>query len=163
MVAGTAGWFHPNQLIEALTLDALARTQLGRREAAEQSLERALDLAEPSGYVWIFLTVPGARELLAAHAAHRTAHAAFLQSLRDHFDGGPPTELSDPLNERELTVLRFLPSNLSAAEIGNELFLSVNTVKTHMRKLYAKLDVHTRAEAVQRGRALGLLAPSRRG
>ena len=60
-------------------------------------------------------------------------------------------------------MLRFLPSNLSAAEIGSELFLSVNTVKTHMRKLYAKLDVHTRAEAVERGRALGLLAPSRRG
>ena len=60
-------------------------------------------------------------------------------------------------------MLRFLPSNLSAAEIGSELFLSVNTVKTHMRKLYAKLDVHTRAEAVRRGRALGLLSPSRRG
>ena len=60
-------------------------------------------------------------------------------------------------------MLRFLPTNLSAAEIGNELFLSVNTVKTHMRKLYAKLGAHTRAEAVERGRALGLLAPSRRG
>ena len=60
-------------------------------------------------------------------------------------------------------MLRFLPTNLSAAEIGNELFLSVHTVKTHMRKAYAKLDVHTRAEAVQRGRALGLLAPARRG
>jgi LuxR family maltose regulon positive regulatory protein len=59
-------------------------------------------------------------------------------------------------------VLRFLPTNLSAPEIGSELFLSVHTVKTHMRKLYAKLDVHTRAEAVQRGRALGLLAPGRR-
>ena len=60
-------------------------------------------------------------------------------------------------------MLRFLPTNLSASEIGNELFVSVHTVKTHMRKAYAKLDVHTRAEAVQRGRALGLLAPARRG
>jgi LuxR family maltose regulon positive regulatory protein len=60
-------------------------------------------------------------------------------------------------------VLRLLPTNLSASEIGGELFLSVHTVKTHMRKLYAKLDVHTRADAVQRGRALGLLAPARRG
>ena len=115
--------------------------------------------------MWIWLTVPGARELLAAHPAHRTAHAAYLRALRDHLDGGEPprAELAEPLNERELTVLRFLPTNLSAAEIGSELFLSVNTVKTHMRKLYAKLDVHTRAEAVERGRALGLLAPSRRG
>jgi LuxR family maltose regulon positive regulatory protein len=74
-----------------------------------------------------------------------------------------PDALADPLSERELAVLRFLPTNLSAAEIGAELFLSVHTVKTHMRKLYAKLDVHTRAEAVQRGRALGLLAPGRGG
>ena len=109
--------------------------------------------------------VEGARELLAAHPAHRTGHAAFARELADRLDGdgGAPRELAEPLNERELTVLRFLPTNLSAAEIGSELFLSVNTVKTHMRKLYAKLDVHTRAEAVERGRALGLLAPSRRG
>jgi LuxR family maltose regulon positive regulatory protein len=164
VLAGASPWFHPNQLIEAVVLDALARTRLGQAEAAERSVERALDLAEPHGYVWIFMTVPGARELLAAHPAHRTAHAGHLQVLRDQLQGGgAPRELAEPLNERELTVLRFLPTNLSAAEIGSELFLSVNTVKTHMRKLYAKLDVHTRAEAVQRGRALGLLAPSRRG
>ena len=160
---GTAFAFHPNQLIEALLLDAAARARLGEREAAQRSVERALDLAEPEGYVWIWLAVPGARELLAAHPAHRTAHAAFLHELLDLLQGGAPRALADPLNERELTVLRFLPSNLSAAEIGGELFLSVNTVKTHMRKLYAKLDVHTRAEAVRRGRALGLLSPSRRG
>jgi LuxR family transcriptional regulator, maltose regulon positive regulatory protein len=70
--------------------------------------------------------------------------------------------LAEPLNERELAVLRFLPGNLSAAQIGGEMYLSVNTVKTHMRKLYAKLGVHTRAEAVRRGRALGLLARSER-
>ena len=93
-----------------------------------------------------------------AHGVHLASSLTRLDG-----DGGPPRELPEPLNERELTVLRFLPTNLSAAEIGSELFLSVNTVKTHMRKLYAKLDVHTRAEAVQRGRALGLLAPSRRG
>jgi LuxR family maltose regulon positive regulatory protein len=86
--------------------------------------------------------------------------------VRDHLAGAEPTApeaLPEPLSERELAVLRFLPTNLSAAEIGNELFLSVHTVKTHMRKLYAKLEVHTRADAVQRGRALGLLAPPRRG
>jgi LuxR family maltose regulon positive regulatory protein len=167
VLAGRAFAFHTNQVIEALLIDALARTTIGEREAAERSIERALDLAEPQGHVWIWLTVAGARKLLAEHPPHRTAHAAYLRALLDHLDGaGParvdPEALADPLNERELTVLRFLPTNLSAPEIGAEMFLSVNTVKTHMRKLYAKLDVHTRAEAVERGRALGLLAPSRR-
>ena len=159
---GSALAFHPNQLVEALLLDAHARTRLGEREAAERSVEQALDVAEGEGLAWIWLVVEGARDLLAAHPAHRTGHAAFARELADRLDGGgdaAPRELAEPLNERELTVLRFLPTNLSAAEIGSELFLSVNTVKTHMRKLYAKLDVHTRAEAVERA-ALGLLAPA---
>jgi LuxR family maltose regulon positive regulatory protein len=59
----------------------------------------------------------------------------------------------------EMRVLRFLPTNLRATEIAGELYLSVHTVKTHIRHLYAKLGVHTRGEAVQRARALGLLAP----
>ena len=89
--------------------------------------------------------------------------------MLDHASGieaaaTPPADApAEVLSERELAVLRFLPTNLSAGEIGGELFLSVHTVKTHMRKLYAKLDVHTRADAVQRARALGLLAPGRRG
>jgi LuxR family maltose regulon positive regulatory protein len=167
VLAGTAPVLQPNQEIEALLIDGLARTRLGEVDAAERSVERALALAEPQGRVWIFLTVPGADRLLAAHPLHRTAHAAHLKHLLDHLAGVEPSatgghELAEPLSDRELAVLRFLPTNLSAAEIGSELFLSVHTVKTHMRKLYAKLDVHTRAEAVQSGRALGLLAPARR-
>jgi LuxR family transcriptional regulator, maltose regulon positive regulatory protein len=162
--------YHPNFEIEALALDAVAHVRLGERATAERSLERALALAEPAGRVFMFLTVPGAEELLHAHPVHRTAHAAHLRTLLDHVTGVEVAEpaapahtgLLDPLSDRELSVLRFLPTNLSAAEIGAELFLSVHTVKTHMRKLYAKLDVHTRAEAVQRGRALGLVGPARR-
>jgi LuxR family maltose regulon positive regulatory protein len=158
---------HVNVEIEALLLDGLARAALGDAEAAHASVERALALAEPEGRVWPASAMPSARELLAAHPVHRTAHAAHLRHLLDHLAGVEPAradcgELAEPLSERELAVLRFLPTNLSAAEIGSELFLSVHTVKTHMRKLYAKLDAHTRAEAVQRGRALGLLAPAQR-
>jgi LuxR family maltose regulon positive regulatory protein len=155
--------FHVNVEIEANLLDALARPP---GEARERSVERALALAEPDGRVWMALTIPGVAELLAGHPRHRTAHAAHLKLLLDHLGGAEPAaaqELPDPLSERELAVLRFLPTNLSANEIGSELYLSVHTVKTHMRKLYAKLGAHTRAEAVQRGRALGLLAPERRG
>jgi LuxR family transcriptional regulator, maltose regulon positive regulatory protein len=159
VVAGEAFVYHPAFEVEALMIDAVARAQLG--EAAEQSVERALAITAPQGRAYMFLTIPGVADVLAQHPVHRTAHAAHLKRLNDLLGGTAPApgrqELAEPLSERELAVLRFLPTNLSAAEIGSELFLSVHTVKTHMRKLYAKLDVHTRAEAVQRGRELGLL------
>ena len=160
--------FHPIFEAEALLLDAVARERMGESEAAERSIESVLAITEPQGRRLAFFTVPDARPALERHPVHRTAHAAHLRTLLDLLGGaeahpgGEAAELDEPLTDRELAVLRFLPSNLSAGEIGSELFLSVHTVKTHMRKLYAKLDVHTRAEAVERGRALGLLAPARR-
>ena len=63
---------------------------------------------------------------------------------------------------REGRVIRYLPSNLRAPEIASELFVSANTIRTHVRHIYAKLGVHNRAEAVARARQLGLLAPSHR-
>jgi LuxR family transcriptional regulator, maltose regulon positive regulatory protein len=71
-----------------------------------------------------------------------------------------PPRLIDPLSQSETRVLRYLPTNLSAAEIANELYVSYNTVRTHITHLYAKLGAHRRTEAVARARALGLLAPS---
>jgi LuxR family maltose regulon positive regulatory protein len=73
-----------------------------------------------------------------------------------------PPQLVDPLSRSETRVLRYLPTNLSAAEIGVELSLSVNTIRTHMRHLFAKLGAHRRTDAVAQARALGLLAPSPR-
>jgi LuxR family maltose regulon positive regulatory protein len=157
VLAGDAFVYLPVFEIESLLLDAVARTQLGQADAAERSVERALAIAEPEARAYMFMTIPGVRDVLARHPAHRTAHAAHLKRVLDRLGGVEAVELAEPLSERELAVLRFLPTNLTAAEIGSELFLSVHTVKTHMRKLYAKLDVHTRAEAVQKGRDLGLL------
>jgi LuxR family transcriptional regulator, maltose regulon positive regulatory protein len=74
--------------------------------------------------------------------------------------GESPPRLIDPLTKSETRVLRYLPSNLSAPEIANQLYVSPNTVRTHMRNLYAKFGAHRRTEAVARARALGLLAPS---
>ena len=74
--------------------------------------------------------------------------------------GRTPARAAQPRRDR---VLRYLPTKLSAPEIADELYLSVNTVKTHMRHLYDKLGVHRRHEAVEQARALGLLAPSPRG
>jgi LuxR family transcriptional regulator, maltose regulon positive regulatory protein len=148
-------------------LAAAARDALGDSAAAERALERALDIAESDGAVLPFLLhpVPG---LLERHPRHRTVHASLIAEILSLLGGAgrspaPPEERSsprEPLSESETRVLRYLPTDLSAREIADELVLSWYTVKTHMRHLYAKLGTHTRHETVQRARALGLLAPS---
>jgi DNA-binding CsgD family transcriptional regulator len=106
--------------------------------------------------------------LLERHARHHTTHASLIAEILSLLAGSRPASqtaaqpLREPLRESELRVLRYLPTNLQAPEIAHELFVSRNTVKTHMRNLYAKLGTHRRAETVERARALGLLAPSAR-
>jgi LuxR family maltose regulon positive regulatory protein len=155
-------------LIQAFLLEAIARDALGDPAAAERALERALDVAEPDGRLLPFLLHP-APGLLERHARYRTAHAALLVEIRGLLDGRTPAPspaaaqpLLEPLSASEIRVLRYLPTNLPAPEIANELYVSTNTVKTHMHHLYAKLGTHRRGEAVERARALGLLAPSPR-
>ena len=70
----------------------------------------------------------------------------------------PAADSADELSERELAVLRLLSSQLSLREIGNELYVSLNTIKTHTRNIYAKLRVGSRDQAVVRARQLGLLS-----
>jgi LuxR family maltose regulon positive regulatory protein len=152
--------------IEALLYDAAARDHLGDPRAAEASLERALELAEPEGVILPFTLAP-VRGLLERHPRHRTAHATLLSAVLDVLAGTSPpprgaaAPLLEELSDAELRVLRYLPGNLTASEIAAELCLSRNTIRTHLRHIYAKLDAHTRSEAVTRARQLGLLAPSR--
>jgi LuxR family maltose regulon positive regulatory protein len=171
VVNGALSALHRVSAIEALLLEAAARDALGAAGAAEQALERALDIAEPDGAILPFLVHP-VQGLLERHPRHRTAHSSLIAevlSLRagpGTVGGNPeparPPAPYEPLSESETRVLRYLPTNLSAREIADELFLSWYTVKTHMRHLYAKLGTHTRGETVERARALGLLAPSPR-
>jgi LuxR family transcriptional regulator, maltose regulon positive regulatory protein len=153
---------------EAFVLEAIARDALGDLAAAEHALERALDLAEPDAALLVFLLYP-APGLLHRHARHRTAHAALLAEilglLDDRKQKRPPARPQpplEPLSGSELRVLRYLPTNLRAPEIAAELCVSAATVRTHIRHVYAKLGVHSRATAVDRARGLGLLAPSGR-
>ena len=156
----------PIWLAQAFLLEAIARDALGDPAAAASALERALDLAEPDGVLTVFLLHP-APGLLKRHARQRTAHAALIADILSLLAGrtpapppaGPQPPL-EPLSDSEIRVLRYLPTNLSVPEIAGELYVSHNTVRTHIRHLYAKLGTHTRAEAVARARALGLLAPS---
>ena len=149
--------------VEALLLAAGARDRLGDRRGAEESLEAAFELVEPEGLLLPFMLWPS-RELLERHPRHRTSHPTLLATIVDTLargaaQPGPAAPLRDDLSEAELRVLRYLPSNLTASEIASELIVSANTVRTHMRHIYAKLDVHTRSEAVARARELRLVAP----
>jgi LuxR family maltose regulon positive regulatory protein len=153
-------------VIEALLLEAIARDGLGDPVAAARVLERALDAAEPGGLLLPFLLYP-APELLERHSRLRTTHASLLAEIRVLLSGQTPAgrpgdaePLIEPLLESELRVLRYLPTNLPASEIAAELFVSQNTIRTHMRNVYLKLGVHSRADAVTRARELGLLAPT---
>jgi LuxR family maltose regulon positive regulatory protein len=147
-------------------LEALAREALGDPDAAVAAIERVLDLSERSSDLTPFLLYPATG--LLERARHRTAHAALIAEILSLLAGrtpapprGGPRPLFEPLSESELRVLRYLPTNLTAPEIAGELYVSHNTVKAHMRHVYAKLGVHHRAEAVDLARALGLLAPAR--
>jgi LuxR family maltose regulon positive regulatory protein len=103
------------------------------------------------------------RDLLVDHLNSGTAHWPLLLELIEAAEHEPPPQRdpsgfpSQPLTDRELTVLRYLQSMLSNVEIAGELFLSVNTVKTHVRNIYRKFDVATRRDAVRRARELRLL------
>src|SRR5262249_61558496 len=138
---------------------------LGDPPPAASALERALALAEPDAVLTIFL-LPPAPGLLERHARHGTAHASLIADILNLLAGqtpAPPARpqpLLEPLSSSEIRVLRYLPTNLTMPEIAGELYVSLNTVRTHMRHLYAKLGTHRRAEAVARARDLGLLAPS---
>jgi len=161
----TADALHVDQAIESRLLAALAHERLAERAAAERSLERALDLAEPDGRARLILDGrDGVRALLERHPRHTTSHAAFVAELLDRLEGRPapaaPQEPVEPLSERELRVLRYLPTNLTMAEIASELIVSTNTVKTHVRSVYAKLRVHRRTRGGGAARELGLMAPA---
>jgi LuxR family maltose regulon positive regulatory protein len=153
-------------IVRAFLLEAIARDALGDHVAAERALEHALDLAEPDGLLLPFFLHP-APGLLQRHSRRRGAHAPLasqiLRLLSAPANPPPPARTQrprEPLTSGEARVLRYLPTSLTVPELAGELYLSVNTVRTHMRHIYAKLGVHHRQEAVEQARALGLLAPS---
>ena len=154
--------------VQAFLLQAIACDALGDPGPARRALERALDLAEPECLLYPFLFDPPPA-LLERHRRLGTAHASLIAQILNVLAGQQPGQqpsgpqrLREPLSSAEARVLRYLPTKLSAPEIADEMYLSVNTVKTHMRHLYDKLGAHRRHEAVEQARALGLLAPSPR-
>ena len=152
-------------VLEAHLLAGLAHRELGDQRAANQAAERALALAESDRLILPF-AMTGSAELLEALPRHQTAHAALLADILNVLHGSSPAarQQSPPAEELspgELRVLRYLPTNLTRPEIAGELSVSLNTVSTHLRSIYAKLQVRDRSSAVQRARELRLLAAGR--
>jgi LuxR family maltose regulon positive regulatory protein len=164
---GTAPVLGYVTVVEAHLLAGLAHRELGDQRAANQAAEHALALAEPDRLVLPF-AMTGAGELLEALPRHETAHAALVADILDVVHGASmpakdqaSSSQADELSPSELRVLRYLPTNLSRPEIAGELSVSVNTVNTHIRNIYAKLHARDRSSAVQRARELRLLSTGR--
>jgi len=178
------GWV--DELLKLMVLQAVALHAHGEKDRAVQLLGEALMLAEPGGFIRIFVDegAPMAQLLLEAashgvmpgyigkllavfEAEKRPVLAASpgksedkpelppaLPATRGHRDGEP---LIEPLSQRELTILQLIAQGLSNREIGEKLFLALDTVKGHNRKIFDKLQVQSRTEAIARAHELGLL------
>jgi LuxR family transcriptional regulator, maltose regulon positive regulatory protein len=166
VLEGTAPVIGYATMVEAQLLAGLAHYELNDQRAANRAAERALALAEADRLVLPFV-LTDSRELLEALPSHETAHAALLADILDVLRGSVVTSPADSerlateLTPGELRVLRYLPTNLSRHEIAGELSVSVNTVSTHLRRIYAKLGAGDRSEAVHRARELRLLTVGR--
>jgi LuxR family maltose regulon positive regulatory protein len=154
-------------LVEAQLLRGTAYLDLGDRNAAAAAAEAALAAAEPDRLIFPFAMTEAA-ELLDALPRHETAHGALLADIVDLLRGVPAPSTDrerlsprEELSPSELRVLRYLPTNLTRPEIARELYVSINTVNTHIRNVYSKLGARDRSSAVQRARELRLLSTGR--
>lgn len=144
---------------------ALAHDALGERAAAIAELAAGLSLGVPAGFVRLFLDEgPPLDRLLLAAERHPAAgeHARALRRATHRPGPAAPAATNDgvpadALSERELEVLRLLATTLTGPDIARELYVSVNTLHTHTRHIFTKLDVNTRRAAVERARELGHL------
>ena len=163
-IAPTLGYV---TVVEANLLAAQAHRELGDQHAATAAAECALALAEPDRLVLPF-AMTGSLDVLEAMPRHATAHAALLADILHILRGlstaprhQPSRTELEQLSPSELRVLRYLPTNLSRLEIASELSVSVNTVNTHIRNIYAKLGVQDRSAAVRCARENRLLSAGR--
>ena len=151
--AGAAG--RGGSVVDAHVVRALAHHAMGDRDAAVAALGEALDRGVPRGYRRLYLDEGAAMvELLEAHGGEPAA-AVLAAATRDEPAPRPPQ--AEGLSERELEVLRLLATELTGPEIAQRLYVSLNTLRTHTRHIFAKLDVNTRRAAVRRAAERELL------
>jgi LuxR family maltose regulon positive regulatory protein len=162
LIADAEGMGRTRSMIEILTLQSLAYEQQGNTEEALTNIRHVLSLAEPGGFIRIFVDEGKPMSTLLRHAASRGIFTHYVSRLLSafsdsgHFSLATSQPLIDPLSERELEVLRLIAQGLSNHEIATELFVAVSTVKTHVKSIYRKLNVGNRFEAIERVRDLSL-------
>jgi LuxR family maltose regulon positive regulatory protein len=161
LAAADEGGRHGSRL-EILVVQALARRAAADDAGAFAALDAAAAIAQREGYVRVFLDEGMAMTQLLKAVARRSTASAYLRELVRTSSApvvGPSASqgLVEPLSERELDVLRLLRSDLDGPEIANELVVSLNTLRTHTKNIYAKLGVGSRRAAVRRAEELGLL------
>jgi LuxR family maltose regulon positive regulatory protein len=154
--------------IEILVLQAIVYHAQGDLPAALNPLQKALTLAEPEGYVRMFVDEGLPMMQLLREAASRGIMSDYTGKLLTAFEAGerksqPKADLAsaqpliEPLSQREQKILQLIAQGLSNREIGERLFLALDTVKGYNRKIFDKLQVQSRTEAIARARELGLL------
>lgn len=167
--AEAKGW--QDDLLKVMVLQALAHQAQGETEPALRRLAEALTLAEPGGFIRIFVDEGASMAQLLTMAAAHSVMSGYVCKLLEAFptsalplsdDRGSdvvprPSPLPEPLSSRELEILQLIAHGLSNQEIGDRLFLALDTVKGHNRRIFEKLQVQRRTEAVAKARALHLL------
>jgi LuxR family maltose regulon positive regulatory protein len=157
--------WHDDRL-RAMVLQAIAHQAQGDADRAGQVLADALALAEPGGFVRIFVDEGAPMAHLLSRLAAQGSASNYARKILAAFDAEgqsrvaaptPSQSLVEPLSQRELEVLRLIAQGLSNHEISERLYLALSTVKGHNRMIFGKLDVQRRTEAVARARELGLL------
>jgi len=152
---------HPYVVARSHVAEAAERAMMHDFPSAESECERALALVDRHGYRRAFVdSGPAVREVLVDYVAgvrpFRMLATQLLERMR--IDGAATSaQAVERLTDRELTVLRYLPTMMSNSEIAAEMYFSVNTVKTHLKSIYRKLEVTRRREAVERARVLSLI------
>jgi LuxR family maltose regulon positive regulatory protein len=157
------------RLIGVLILKALALQALDQNDEAADALQQALSLAQPEGYLRIFVDEGPALIPLLRRLARGGFVPEYTARLLNAFSNGEAeapsaaplpnaSTMIDPLSQREMEVLRLLDTDLSVPEIADMLFVATSTVRSHIKQIYSKLGVHRRREAVLKAETLGLLA-----
>ncbi len=146
-------------LIESLALQALCLRSLGRMDEAVRTLARALLFAEPEDFAHVFIQEGPLMAALLRTTGAQGHSPEYVKRLLEAFGetSAPQEAALDPLSERELEVLRLAADGLTNAEIAAELFIAPSTVKTHINRIYSKLGVSTRTQAVAHARQLQIL------